>query len=99
MNRRKNLEIETARVMIEMFCRRFHHNKPCGDCNELLEYVTLKIGQCPYAANKPACSDCRIHCYRKDMRSRIREVMRYSGPRMIYGHPILALRHLLGRWQ
>jgi hypothetical protein len=28
------------------------------------------------------------------MRERIRQVMRYSGPRMIFHHPIAALRHL-----
>jgi hypothetical protein len=29
------------------------------------------------------------------MRENIRKVMRYAGPRMIYHHPIMALRHLL----
>jgi hypothetical protein len=34
------------------------------------------------------------------MRERIREVMRYAGPRMILRHPILAIWHLLdGRRQ
>ena len=28
---------------------------------------------------------------------RIRQVMRYSGPRMITKHPVAAIRHLLGR--
>jgi hypothetical protein len=27
------------------------------------------------------------------MRARIKEVMRYAGPRMLYRHPILALWH------
>ena len=29
-----------------------------------------------------------------EMREKIRQVMRYSGPRMIFHHPIAALRHL-----
>jgi hypothetical protein len=29
------------------------------------------------------------------MREKIKEVMRYAGPRLIYRHPILAIRHLL----
>ena len=29
------------------------------------------------------------------MRARIREVMRYAGPRMLLSHPLMALRHLL----
>jgi hypothetical protein len=28
------------------------------------------------------------------MRERIRKVMRYAGPRMLYTHPVLALFHL-----
>jgi hypothetical protein len=30
------------------------------------------------------------------MRQRIQEVMRFSGPKMLYHHPIVALKHL---WQ
>jgi hypothetical protein len=29
------------------------------------------------------------------MREKIREVMRYAGPRMIYRHPIMAVFHLI----
>jgi hypothetical protein len=29
------------------------------------------------------------------MREKIREVMRFSGPRMIFHHPIMAIRHLI----
>jgi hypothetical protein len=29
------------------------------------------------------------------MRERIREVMRYSGPRMLLSHPLMAIRHLI----
>ena len=28
------------------------------------------------------------------MRERIRQVMRWSGPRMLFHHPVLAVRHL-----
>jgi hypothetical protein len=29
------------------------------------------------------------------MREKIREVMRFSGPRMIFYHPITAIRHVI----
>ena len=29
------------------------------------------------------------------MRERIREVMRFSGPRMIFHHPVMAVRHVI----
>ena len=44
---------------------------------------------------KTFCSQCRIHCYEKTMQKQIKQVMRYSGPRMIFYHPLLALRHAL----
>ena len=36
-------------------------------------------------------------CRASTVCERIRQVMRYSGPRMITRHPIAAIRHLLGR--
>lgn len=31
----------------------------------------------------------------KRMREKIREVMRFSGPRMIFHHPVAAIRHVI----
>jgi hypothetical protein len=31
------------------------------------------------------------------MRERIRQVMRYAGPRMLFNHPILSVFHLIHR--
>ena len=36
-----------------------------------------------------------MHCYKPDMRQKVRQVMRYAGPRMMLRHPILAVRHML----
>ena len=44
---------------------------------------------------KTFCSNCKVHCYRPDMRERIRAVMRFSGPRMLLYHPITGIRHFL----
>ena len=38
---------------------------------------------------------CPVHCYRPEMKERIRMVMRWSGPRMIIYHPIAAIKHLM----
>ena len=43
----------------------------------------------------PSCRKCPVHCYRADMRERIRTVMRWAGPRMIFHHPLAAARHLI----
>jgi hypothetical protein len=45
--------------------------------------------------SKTFCSNCKVHCYKPEMREKIREVMRFSGPRMIFHHPITAIRHVM----
>lgn len=67
----------------------------CADCAELLAYARLRLEKCRYGAEKPTCTNCETHCYSPAMRERVREVMRYSGPRMIKHHPVLAVAHLV----
>ena len=65
---------------------------------EVMEYARTRLGNCRYGNDKPTCRLCPIHCYRKDMRERIREVMRYAGPRMMLHHPWDAIVHLYHEW-
>ena len=44
---------------------------------------------------KAFCAMCKTHCYAPTYRERIKEVMRYSGPRMLWIHPIMTIRHIL----
>ena len=84
--------------MIALYCRGNHKTQKgslCADCAQLLAYAKERSDKCPYMENKTFCSSCKTHCYRPDMRERIRTVMRYSGPRMIFVRPIPAIRHLI----
>lgn len=85
----------TISVMINMYCKA-HHNSSglCPDCYHLLEYANQRITACK---QKTTCGSCHIHCYSKDKRESMLKVMRFSGPRMIYSHPLLAVQHLLDR--
>ncbi|MDY5655574.1 MAG: nitrous oxide-stimulated promoter family protein, partial [Prevotella sp.] len=53
------------------------------------------LDRCRYGEHKPTCKQCPIHCYRPEMKEKIRGIMRWAGPRMILYHPIAAIRHLL----
>jgi hypothetical protein len=66
----------------------------CADCDGLLAYARLRLEKCRYGAGKPTCAKCATHCYKPEMRERVRAVMRYSGPRMLKEHPVLAVAHL-----
>lgn len=88
-------EVKTARVMIDLYCQHHHGSKDqlCKECHELFDYVKKRLEKCPLKNNKPKCSKCTIHCYTPAMREKIKKVMRYSGPRMMYLHPILTAKH------
>lgn len=96
MNKEKELQVVT--LMIKKYCKGNHGSKKgwlCADCKELLSYVEFRRGKCPFGDDKPFCSNCKIHCYKPEKREKIRTVMRYSGPRIVLDHPILATRHLI----
>lgn len=91
-------EHKTIQAMVAIYCSRKQHNKGkelCDDCAQLFDYATKRLQKCPFGHEKPACSNCTIHCYNPEMRRKIKKIMRFSGPRMIWKHPIMALVHLL----
>ena len=96
-SRRVARECQTVAAMIRIFCRGRHGSQGelCDTCQQLHAYAMCRLDRCPYGAAKPTCAHCPIHCYRPQMRERIREVMRYAGPRLLLRHPLLAIRHML----
>ncbi len=90
-------EHRTLEAMIRIFCRGNHGRKSglCAECRELLEYAGMRLEKCPFRYDKPRCSECPVHCYKPDMRERIKAVMRYAGPRMFIRHPLLYGMHYL----
>lgn len=62
---------------------------------ELLRYAHARLDHCPFGEKKSACKECTVHCYKPVMRERMRQVMRFSGPRMLLYAPWQAIRHLL----
>ena len=99
-SRRIQRERRTVRAMIEIYCRgQGHRPGPvcpvCPECQELMDYALARLDRCPFGPEKTPCATCPIHCYKPAMRQRVREVMRYAGPRMLVRHPVLAVLHTL----
>ena len=94
---KREREKRVVAMMILLYCRKRHGSKGalCPDCEALRRYSCERSDKCPFMQNKTFCSNCRVHCYKPEMREKIREVMRFSGPRMIFRHPIMAVRHLI----
>lgn len=93
---KRRREKETVSLMIKIYCRAHHGGKDlCPDCAALDAYARLRSDKCPFMETKTFCSNCRVHCYRAEMREKIRAVMRYAGPRMLLHHPVMAVRHVI----
>ena len=92
-------EREKAMVseMIALYCRKNHHThgQLCDECAARDNYARTRVEHGPFMETKTFCSNCRVHCYKPDIREKIRVVMRFSGPRMIFHHPITAIRHVI----
>ena len=96
--KKREREKKTVSEMIALYCRKKHGTKGrklCDECRELRDYAVGRSDKCPFMENKTFCSNCKVHCYKPEMREKIRKVMRYSGPRMIFHHPVMALRHVI----
>ena len=98
---RINRELKTIAAMVKIYCRH-HHDYPvmhagdlCEECARFLEYAGKRLVLCPFAQQKPTCGNCTVHCYKKEMQAKAKQIMRYSGPRMIWSHPQMAFFHLL----
>ena len=102
-------EVRLVDSMIELYAKAHRYNHSLSgsggvdiedgiDTEALKAYTHKRIEQCRYRneQKKPFCNVCPVHCYKPEMRRQIRAVMRYSGPRMLFRHPLLSLQHLIG---
>ena len=83
--------------MIALYCHKKHGTKGriCDDCAALDAYAKMRSDKCPCMETRTFCSNCRVQCYKPEMREKIRAVMRFSGPRMMTVHPVMAIRHVI----
>lgn len=93
--KKRKQEKEMINKMIRLTCRKHHGKKHslCDECQRLMDYAEARIDNCPFILTKSFCSRCQVHCYAPAQRDKIRQVMRYSGPRMIWHDPIMVIHH------
>ena len=83
--------------MIHLYCSLNHSNTDgiCSECQTLQDYAFQRLLNCPFHEDKPVCANCTVHCYKQDMREKIKQVMRFSGPKIFFRHPYLSVMHLI----
>ncbi len=82
--KKRQLEMEVMKTIIGIYCRGHHH-----------------VNRCAASESEPSlCPDCRrLLTYARSRiaacpRMKVREVMRWSGPRMLLHHPLMTLHHM-----
>jgi hypothetical protein len=78
---RKQKEFATLSKFVQVYCKKHHGTSKgelCPECIDLLDYGHKRLEMCAFDP-KPKCRDCPSHCYRKDYRQRVRDVMKFSG--------------------
>lgn len=101
VEKKRQKEQYVVEEMIRLYCRKNHPKAKrqkglmCPECQELLNYARLRSKKCPFMKEKTFCANCKVHCYKPEMREQIRQVMRFSGSKMLLYHPVLAIWHLV----
>ena len=89
-------EKRVVETMIRLYCRRrMKQNNPPDEYMQLIESAHKRLSHCRFGEKKTSCKRCPIHCYAPEKREMMRQVMRWCGPRMIFFHPIITIRHFI----
>lgn len=101
IDQKREQEKAIVSEMIALYCRKNHKTKHktkgelCPECKAVRDYATLRSDHCPFMETKTFCSNCKVHCYKPEMKEKIRKIMRFSGPRMLLEHPVLVTKHII----
>ena len=89
---------KTLEAIGRIYCSAHHESDKdaaglCPWCRETIDATLARTAICPYG-HEGNCQDCDIHCQRGEAQMRIKEIMRYSAPRMTLRHPIMTAGYL-----
>ncbi len=106
IKRKIDYEKKMVFYMIKLYCMHNHkeyhkiYNKTfgsksiCKECEDVYNYACERTSKCRFISTKTFCSACTSHCYKKDMKEKIKKIMFFSGKRMIFHNPAVALKHI-----
>ena len=98
MSERADKDRRTLEAIGRIYCSAHHDDAKdeaglCPSCRETVAATLARTEACPYD-HEGNCQDCDIHCQRGEAQARIREIMRYSAPRMAVRHPLMTAEYL-----
>lgn len=94
------LELKTIEEMVRLYCHAKHGGRNlCPSCQDFLDYATKRLACCPFGAKKPVCQKCKSHCFGGRYKELAKEIMAFSGPRLILKRPDLLVRHIIATFR
>lgn len=104
--KKREYEKSIMLYMIKVYCKHCHKKHYeikktfgskdiCKECEEVYNYSKERTDKCKFIATKTFCSACPSHCYKKDMKEKIKKIMSFSSKRMFFYNPIMTLKHLI----
>lgn len=84
-------EIRLMEVMIHVYYYKLEEEEISEA--RMLNYARKRLEFCQFGEQKTTCQKCPVHCYQPNYREQMKKIMRYSGPRMLFKHPILTVKH------
>lgn len=85
-------ELKVINIMIDIYQKKFDDEV---ECNELRKYAKERLQKCKFGQNKPTCQNCKVHCYKPAFRQKVKQIMKYSGRKMLFSNPILVIKHFI----
>ncbi|MFT4452031.1 nitrous oxide-stimulated promoter family protein [Parvimonas sp. G1425] len=96
IEKKRDREKKVITEMVKLYCKKNHKNdKLCDECRDVLNYSLNRIDNCKYMDTKTFCSNCKKPCYSPKMKEKIKQIMKFSGPRMLFHHPLLVIYHII----
>lgn len=97
LTQEQHKDIRILGTFTEVWCRGHKHNQRtplqlpgnirpvqlCPECSAFLHYAVTKRLKCPLEAEKPSCKHCKIHCYAAEQRELAKQIMAWSGRRLL----------------
>ncbi len=84
VEKKRQKEQYVVEEMVRLYCKKNHaeydseRKRMCPVCQELSDYAKQRSEKCPFMEQKTFCANCKVHCYKPQMRDGIRKVMRFQ---------------------
>ena len=100
IEKKRDREKKVISEMVKLYCRKNHKKRElCDECKDVLNYSLNRIDNCKYMDTKTFCSNCKKPFYSPKMKEKIKQIMKFSGPRILFHHPLLVISHMLSRFK